>query len=107
VTSYKILASEPCWVDFSIQQANRSVEEGIPHKQGLVHDMNGFYAVVTLWDEEEICSLRDRDMAEALLLELQDGRISEDEARRITDSGFRSFLYSIRVNFRSLLGLVE
>jgi len=82
------------------------VEEGIPEKQEVVHDMSGFYKVVTLCSEEEICMLRDRDMAEAILLDLQEGRISEEEAERIANNGFSSFLYSLRVNLRFLLGVV-
>jgi hypothetical protein len=64
--------------------------------------MNGVYKVVTLWDEEPVCTLQDRDMAEAILLDLQENRISEEEAERIANNGFSSFLYSLRVNFRIL-----
>jgi hypothetical protein len=41
-------------------------------------------------------------MAEAILLDLQENRISEEEAERIANNGFSSFLYSLRVNFRIL-----
>jgi hypothetical protein len=78
------------------------VEEGLPEKGDVVHDMNGVYRVVTLWDEKPVCTLQDRGMAEAILLDLQEDRISEDEAERIATNGFSSFLYSMRVNFRRL-----
>lgn len=78
------------------------MEEGIPEKGEVVHDMKGVYRVVTLWDENHVCTLQDRGMAEAILFDLQEDRISEDEAERIATNGFSSFLYSMRVNFRRL-----
>ena len=82
---------------------NGSLEEGIPEKGEVVHDLTGVYKVVTLWSEEEICTLQDRELAEAVLLDLQDDRITEVEAVRIAESGFSSFLYSLKVNLRNLL----
>lgn len=84
-------------------QVNRSLEEGIPEKGGRVHDINGDYRIVELHTEREICTLHDTDMAEAVLLDLQEDRISEAEARRIADSGLSSFLYNLRLNLRSFL----
>jgi hypothetical protein len=90
-------------VDVSVDYINGSLEEGLPERDARVHDLKGVYKVVTLRGKEEICTLNDREMAEAVLLDLRRNRITEEEAKRIAESGFSSFLYSLKVNLRNLL----
>ncbi|EMA11586.1 hypothetical protein SAMN05443574_103324 [Haloarcula vallismortis] len=65
--------------------------------------MNGDYRIVTLHDEREICRLHDREMAEAILYDLQEGRITEEEAEKIAASDHHELLYTFKTNVKTLL----